>query len=267
MFRVQLRPLSNAKRVTPNGKLETWIPFLVLERRTRQNLVPVPAASYLPAMRPSLSAAALALATTALSASGQERLPPPATAFAPSITTSLGFAAFSPRYEAPGTGTEYSFGSSLAITARADYPLTRRLGFSGELMVAPLAKQRVEHPEFGRTVADNVLVFGFHAGLAGRLKPAAPVFFQIGGGLTMATKHAFPDTEGQPMEPHAGLTVGYDAAPFGRANLRVTYSARLALSEMPDDVDLDKKSTALDHVVLVGLRFVPSRAPVRRAGP
>ena len=218
-------------------------------------------------MRPSLSAAALALAATALSASGQERLPPPVTAFAPSITTSLGFAAFSPRYVAPATGTDYSFGSSLAMTARADYPLTRRLGFSGELMVAPLAKQRSEHPEFGRMVAGNITVFGVHAGLAGRLKPAAPVFFQVGAGLTMATKHAVPGAEGRPMEPHAGFTVGYDGAQFGRTNVRVTYSARLAVPDMPDDVTLDKKSVSFDHVLQVGLRFVPSRTPVRRAGP
>ena len=39
--------------------------------------------------------------------------------------------------------------------------------------------------------------------LAGRLKPAAPVFFQLGGGMTMATKHAFPNAEGSPVEPHA----------------------------------------------------------------
>ena len=218
-------------------------------------------------MRPSLSAAALALVASTAVVPAQERVPPPTTAFAPSITTALGFAAFAPRYAAPVSGTEYSFGSSLAVTARADYPLTRRLGFSGELMVAPLAKQRVEHPEFGRTVADNIIVFGLHAGLAGRLKPAAPVFFQVGGGLTMATKHAYPDVEGRPLEPHAGFTVGYDGAPFGRANIRVTYSARFAFAGMPDDVAVEKKSAALDQVVQIGLRFVPSRAPVRRAGP
>ena len=218
-------------------------------------------------MRPSLSAAALALLAAAASASAQERVPPPVTAFAPSITTSLGFASFAPRYEAPASGVEYSFGSSLALTARGDYPLSRRLGFSGEVMVAPLAKQRIEHPETGRNVADNIVVFGFHAGLAGRFKPAAPVFFQVGGGLTMAPKHAFPDAEGSPMEPHAGLTIGYDGGAFGRANIRVTYSARVAFPELPDEVAVEKKSTALDHVVQVGLRFVPSRTPVRRAGP
>ena len=222
-------------------------------------------------MRPSLSAAALALLAAITSASAQERVPPPATAFAPSITTSLGFAAFAPRYEAPVSRTEYSFGSSLAITARGDYPLSRRLGVSGELMVAPLAKQRLENPEFGRTVADNITVFGFHAGLAGRLKPAAPVFFQLGGGLTMATKHAYPDADGSAMEPHAGLTVGYDGGAFGRANIRVTYSARLAFVDAPDNLPdaatVEEKSSALDHVVQVGLRFVPSRTPVRRAGP
>ena len=226
------------------------------------------AAPYLPAMRPSsFIAAALAFAVGAPDAAAQERVPPPATAFAPSITTSLGFAAFAPRYVGSGTRFEYSFGSSLAVTARADYPLTRRLGFTGEVMVAPLAKQRIEDPEFGRTVADNLIVFGAHAGVAGRLKPAAPVFFQLGAGVTMATKHAVPDVDGQPVEPHAGVTVGYDGAPFGRANIRVTYSARLAFADMPDDVDLEKKSAALDHVVQVGLRFVPSRTPVRRAGP
>ncbi len=222
-------------------------------------------------MRPSLSVGALAMLAAATSASAQERVPPPATAFAPSITTSLGFAAFAPRYEAPVSRTEYGFGSSLAVTARGDYPLSRRLGMSGELMVAPLAKQRVEHPEFGRTVADDVILFGFHAGLAGRLKPAAPVFFQVGGGLTMATKHAFPDAEGSAMEPHAGLTVGYDGGVFGRANIRVTYSARFAFVDVPEDLpdaaSVEKKSSALDHVVQVGLRFVPSRTPVRRAGP
>src|SRR5688500_17993042 len=104
-------------------------------------------------MRPSLSAAALALAAGAVSIPAQERVRPPATAFPPAITTSLGFAAFAPRDEDPVSGTEYSFGSSLSLTARGDYPLTRGLGLSGELMVAPLAKQRIEHPEFGRTVA------------------------------------------------------------------------------------------------------------------
>jgi hypothetical protein len=204
-------------------------------------------------------------------ASAQERVAPPATSFAPSITTALGFAAFAPRYEEPATGREYGFGSSLALTAKADYPLSRRLGFSGELMVAPLAKQRIEDPVAGRTVLEKMLVFGFHAGLAARLKPAAPVFFQVGGGMTMATKHALPDAEGSPIEPHAGLTIGYDGAPFGRTNIRVTYSARLAFAALPDDVpdevSIEKKSMALDHVVQVGLRFVPSRTPVRRAGP
>src|SRR5687768_11403110 len=100
-------------------------------------------------MRPSLSAAALALVAGAVGASAQERVAPPATAFPPAITTSLGFAAFAPRYEEPVSGTEYSFGSSLALTARADYPLTRRVGLSGELLVAPLAKQRIEDPVAG----------------------------------------------------------------------------------------------------------------------
>ena len=218
-------------------------------------------------MATTLPAAALALLAVAANASAQERVPPPATGFAPSVTTSLGFASFAPRYVAPVSRAEYSYGSSLVVSARGDYPLSRRLGISGELMIAPLAKQRIEHPETGRNVADDIVVFGFHAGIAGRLKPAAPVFFQLGGGMTRATKHAFPDSEGSPVEPHAGLTVGYDGGAFGRANIRVTYSARLAFGVVPDDVAVEKKSTALDHVLQVGLRFVPSRVPVRRAGP
>jgi len=222
-------------------------------------------------MRPSLSAAVPALFAVAVSLPAQERVPPPATAFPPAITASLGFAAFAPRYAEPISGTKYSFGSSIAITARGDYPLSRRVGLTGELMVAPLGKQRIEDPVAGRTVEGKLIVFGFHAGLAGRLKPAAPVFFQVGGGMTMATKHALPGAEGSPIEPHAGLTIGYDGSVFGRANVRVTYSARLAFPDLPDAVPdgatIEKESTALDQVLQVGLRFVPSRTPVRGAGP
>lgn len=220
-------------------------------------------------MRPSLPTGLLALVAGALPAAAQERVPPPATAFPPSITTSIGLAAFSPRYESSVTGSEYSYGSSVSISLRADYPLTRRVGLSAEAMVAPLAKQRVETPNFGRTVGDDIIVYGIHAGLAGRLKPGAPVFFQVGGGLTTASKHAHPEADGSPMEPHAGLTIGYDGSVFGRANIRVTYSARLASVDAPDDVTvpLDEKSMAFDQVVQVGLRFVPSRVSVRRAGP
>lgn len=219
-------------------------------------------------MRPSLPAGLLALLAGALPAAAQERVPPPATAFPPAVTTSAGIAAFAPRYESSVSGTEFSYGSSLALTARADYPLTRRLGLAAELMVAPLAKQRVQAPNVGRTIYDNIMVYGFHAGVAGRFKPGAPVFFQLGAGLTMASKHAHPDADGSPMEPHGGLTIGYDASAFGRANIRVIYSARLAFPDAPDDATLpiDEKSVALDHVILVGLRFVPSRVPVRRTG-
>lgn len=218
-------------------------------------------------MRPSLSAGLLAVVASALPAAAQERVPPPAAAFPPAITSSVGIAAFAPRYESSVSGTEFSYGSSLVLAARADYPLTRRLGLAAEVMVAPLAKQRVQAPDIGRTVGDNIMVYGFHAGVSGRLKPGAPVFFQVGAGLTMASKHAHPDADGRPLEPHGGLTIGYDGSAFGRSNIRVTYSARLALPDAPDDTTLpiDEKSVALDHVIQVGLRFVPSRA--RRAGP
>ena len=218
-------------------------------------------------MRPSLSAALLAFVASGVSAQAQARVAPPATAFPAAITTSVGFIAFAPRYDQATTGADYSFGSSLALGLRGDYPLTRRLGLLAEVMVAPLAKQRSEHPELGRTVYDKIIVYGFHAGIGGRLKPGAPVFFQLGGGLTSASKHAFPEAEGTPMEPHAGFTIGYDASVFGRSNIRLTYSGRFASPDAPDEESIESKSMVFDHVVQVGLRYVPSRTPVRRARP
>ena len=186
----------------------------------------------------------------------------PARAFPVALTTSLGVASFSPRYEQPATRTKYGFGSSLVITARGDYPLTRRLGLTGELSVAPLAKQRADHREFGRVVHGKLLVLGADAGIAGRFKPGAPVYFQVGGGAILATKHALPGADGQAFEPYAGFTVGYDARPFGRSNIRVSYSGRIAAADIPDtgeDMGPWVTNAAFDQVLQVGIRFVPSR--------
>lgn len=219
-------------------------------------------------MRPSLPAVALALIAGAAAAPAQERVPVPERAFPAAITTSIGIASFSDRYVQDVSGVEYAFGGSLALSVRGDMPLTRRVGFLTELMVAPLAKQRAEHPLFGRSVQDGVVVVvAAHAGLGGRLKPAAPVFFEVGGGVTMATKHALPDADGRSIEPHAGFTIGYDARPFGRSNIRFTYTGRLGLIDEPDDPTIEAKSMAYDQVIQIGLRFVPSRVAIRRARP
>lgn len=200
-------------------------------------------------------------------ASSQDRPLPPARAFPLAITTSAGLASYSPRYQQPDTRTKYGFGSSLVISARGDLPLTRRLGLMGEISAAPLAKQRADHGEFGPVVHDGLIVLGVEAALAGRFKPGAPVFFAVGGGTLMASKHALPNAEGRPVEPYAGITVGYDASQFGRSNIRITYSARIAAADIPEPPGGTRypaaTNAAFDQVLQVGLRFVPSRPAVR----
>lgn len=192
-------------------------------------------------------------------------MPAPARAFPAAVTTAIGVAGFATRYAQ--VDTDHGFGSSLVISAHGDYPLTRRLGLLAEVMVAPLAKQRAEHPDFGRVVRDKIIIFGAHAGIGGRLKPGAPVFLEVGGGVSVATKHALPDADGQPVEPHAGFTIGYDASPFGRSNFRISYSGRVTAVATPDAADLEARSMAYDQVIRIGLRFVPSRAPALRGRP
>ena len=176
-------------------------------------------------------------------------------AFAPSITPLIGATGFGVRTVGVIDGARYDYANGIAVGLQADRPLTRRTGLQGTLMLSPLTRVVVTNgPDVGDL--DRTLVGALDLGIAGRLKPGAPLFVFAGGGATMALKRAAREPDGFGADPHASVGVGIDFMRFERSGFRIMYLAHFVKPSTPDAAQWKSKSSAYDQVVAIGGRMM-----------
>jgi hypothetical protein len=200
-----------------------------------------------------LPATLLLLAVAAPASAQRERVI--RQAFAPAITPFLGAAGFGVRTVAVSDGAGFDYNNGLTLGVQLDRPLTRRTGLVGTVAVTPLSRV-VGTRDVTSADLDRTVVAGLDLGIAGRLKPAAPLFVYVGGGALLATKRAAGDTEGFGAEPRLSAGVGIDLMRFDRAGFRLLYLAHWAKPSTPDDARWTAKSTAFDQTMAVGGRYM-----------
>jgi hypothetical protein len=200
------------------------------------------------AILPALAAVALGVPPAEAQAAGARR------AFEPALTLSISAKQFGTRLE--GAGAEYRYKNSPGLSVWTELPLTRRTGLLATVNVTPFSKQRVEGgPADNVAVYDRVVTYGGDVGLGARLKPAAPVFFFLGGGLVAASEYADPRDDGGVVEPQGTFAVGYDARPRGAWNLRAVYTGHLVMPADGNLPDTPSASTAYDWSFQLGGRY------------
>ena len=204
------------------------------------------------------TATLLAMLATAGSLSAQTT--PPLRAFPTAVSAALGLASFDPRVTENEVAS-YAYKGSLLVSLRYDQPITRRTGLLLSLATAPLSQQRGESDV--STVLTDAVVIGIADVAAGfRFKPTAPVFFSAGGGMTYATRRAYPDASGAATEPHALFAIGYDAKSSNSWNVRTVFSNRFIIPSEDDQPETERKSFAHDWTLEIGGRYVfGKRAP------
>ena len=178
-------------------------------------------------------------------------------AFEPSLSLTLSPRLFGTRVESPTA--DFSYKSSVGLSLWGELPVTRRTGVAAALTVSPFSKQRSDGSASNVALYESVVLYGADVGLAARLKPAAPVFFFLGGGVVAASRSAAPLAEGSVVEPQGTFAVGYDALRRGPWNLRAVYTGhvvRPADPELdPDVTDVSAASTAYDWTFQLGGRY------------
>lgn len=176
-------------------------------------------------------------------------------AFAPAITPFFGTTGFGQRTTDVNDGAGFDYANSFALGVQLDRPLTRRTGLLATLAVTPLTRVvRTLGPEvidYERTV-----VGGLDLGIAGRLKPAAPLFVYVGGGAVLATKRAVVDRGGFGADPRASAGVGIDLMRLERTGFRLLYLAHWVRPSTPDASRFAAKSTAFDQTIALGGRLM-----------
>jgi hypothetical protein len=203
---------------------------------------------------PLLPIVIVALAAAPLGAPLGAQLDRPRVAFEPALTPWIGVRNFGTRVVDPIVGS-YKLKGSLALGLRGDRPLTRRTGLLVDLSVAPLSGQEGAIRGGSTTFDADIIVLAADIGIGGRLKPAAPVFFYVGGGVLRASKYAIPRTPGAPVEPQGSFAVGYDGAQHGRWNFRAVYGGHFVRPADPGTADASGKSLAYDWDLQLGARY------------
>ena len=199
------------------------------------------------AILPALAAVALGATPAEAQAERARR------AFEPALSLTLSANQFGTRLEGPSA--EYRYKNSAGLGVWGELPITRRTGLLATANVAPLSKQRAEGANDNVAVYGSVLAYGADAGIGARLKPSAPVFFFLGGGVVAASKIADPNDDGSVFEPRGTVAVGYDARRRGPWNLRALYAGHLVVPGEGNLPDTSAASTAYDWSVQVGGRY------------
>jgi hypothetical protein len=174
-------------------------------------------------------------------------------AFERSITGAAGITSFGNRVTGP-LGT-YRYKASLSLTAEGEVPVTRRSGVLALVTIAPLSKQKLDVTGGSTLLGRSLTVFSGDAALGWRLKPSAPVFIALGGGVTSSAT-TLASTGGRGVtEPHGTIVLGYDGRRDGRANFRVMFVQHLVVPKSPDESTYTAKSMALDWSIALGARI------------
>jgi hypothetical protein len=169
-------------------------------------------------------------------------------AFEPALTPWLGAMLFGNRLEQAGTEARYR--SSVAVGVRVEYPLTRRLGVMVNAGLAPFSNQQTETGESDRALYADAVVYRADAGVSWRFKPAAPVFFYVGGGVVGANRYAIQTLDGAVTDPQGALGVGYDGTRRGRWNFRAVYVGYFVFP-----TSVTARATSGPQVVAKGLAY------------
>ena len=179
-------------------------------------------------------------------------------AFAPAITPLFGTTGFGQRMTDVESGAGFDYANSFALGVQLDRPLTRRTGLLATLAVTPLTRVvRTQGPEV--IDYERAVVGGVDLGIAGRLKPAAPLFVYVGGGAVLATNNAVREPEGFEIDPRGTAGVGIDLMRLERTGFRLLYLAHWVKPSSPDEAQWVAKSSAIDHTIVVGGRLMLGR--------
>lgn len=175
-------------------------------------------------------------------------------AFAPAITPFFGVTGFGVRTTDASDGADFDYANGMAVGVQLDRPLTRRTGLLGTVSISPLTRVV---GTLGPAVIDfeRTLVGGLDLGLAGRLKPGAPLFVYLGGGATLATRRAARESDGFGADPRVTAGLGIDLMRLERTGFRLLYMAHWVKPGTPDESRWVAKSTAFDQTFAIGGRL------------
>jgi hypothetical protein len=174
-------------------------------------------------------------------------------AFPRSGGATIGVSGFGTRSTNSGGGS-FSYKGSLVVGGRYDQSLSRRSGLLLGLSVAPLSQQRGQGGS-SVVLTERLMVAIVDAAIGFRMKPVAPVFFAVGGGITYATKPPANTATGAVSEPHALFAIGYDAPSSTRWNVRTVFTNRLVIVGDDSDLNTTSESSAYDWTFEVGARY------------
>jgi hypothetical protein len=204
--------------------------------------------------RPLLQAGAamLLLAVAATPARAQRAI---RRAFAPAITPFFGATGFGVRTTEVAGDADFDFANSFAIGVQLDHPLTRRTGVIATAALTPLTRVIATQ---GQAIADldRTVVAGLDVGLAGRLKPGAPLFVYAGGGATLSSRTPAFEPGGFGASPRGTLGFGIDFMRLERTGFRFIYMAHWVKPSSPDESRWTAKSSAFDQTIAVGGRLM-----------
>ena len=175
-------------------------------------------------------------------------------AFEPSVSLTFSPKLFGTRLEGPG-GDEFSYKSSVGLSLWGELPVTRRTGLLAAVTASPFSKQRVDGGAGNVVVDQTVVLVSADVGVGARFKPAAPVFFFLGGGVVSASRYAAPQADGGSVEPQGTVAVGYDARRRGPWNFRALYTGHVVKPADPEAPDISPSSTAFDWTIQLGGRY------------
>ena len=174
-------------------------------------------------------------------------------AFPQSAGASLGVSSFGLR-SSSDAGAKFSYKGSVVLGGRVDQPLTRRTGLLVGLGLAPLSQQRARGGQ-SVVLSEKLMIAIADAAIGFRFKPAAPVFFSAGGGVTFSTKPPANGASGTVTEPHALIAIGYDTHSETRWNVRTVFTNRLVFVGDDGDLTTTSESSAYDWTFEIGGRY------------
>ena len=176
-------------------------------------------------------------------------------AFSPAITPFFGITGFGERTTATTDGARYDYANGIGIGVQLDRPLSRRTGLLATVAISPLTRV-VGTLEPAVADFDRAVVAGLDLGVAGRLKPSAPLFVYLGGGATLATKRAAREPDGFGADPRGTVGVGIDLMRLERTGFRLIYMAHWVKPSTPDASRWVATSTAFDQTIAIGGRLM-----------
>ena len=175
-------------------------------------------------------------------------------AFEPAVTTFIAGTGFGDRVRSATVAVDhYDYNNGIGIGVQAERPWTRRTALMGTVALTPLTHVT---RTFNETVGDvaRIAIVGLDGGVAGRLKPSAPVFGYLGAGAVVATRPPSEDLSGLHAEPRVTLGVGYDALRRERAGFRVGYLVHHVFTRAPS-ADYVAESGSRDWTLYLGGRY------------